>query len=166
MSSPGFSSDVAAAGTVTPSPLYRQSSDWLLSRAGVFRTSSTHSRRKRGMKDALAITRHRTVLSFSLSFCQSLRSSSTPRAASDSPCRWQGVANDHRETGSACDKPMLHYREEDIPHQEKRRTPGGALEAGFNATQGDFSDAPQLCPCCSVGGLNAKACHDRREVSV
>src|SRR6202008_1064028 len=36
---------------------------------------------------------------------------------------------------------------------------------GFNTTQGDFSDAPQLCPRCPVGGLNAKACHDRRQVT-
>src|SRR5579864_8742621 len=41
------------------------------------------------------------------------------------------------------------------------RTPKG----GFNAAQGDFSDAPQLCPRCPVGGLNAKACHDRRQVT-
>src|SRR6201997_1648339 len=41
------------------------------------------------------------------------------------------------------------------------RTP----KRGFNAAQGDFSDAPQLCPRCPIGGLNAKACHDRRQVT-
>jgi NAD(P)-dependent dehydrogenase (short-subunit alcohol dehydrogenase family) len=41
------------------------------------------------------------------------------------------------------------------------RTPKG----GFNAAQGDFSDALQLCPRCPVGGLNAKACHYRRQVT-
>lgn len=38
-------------------------------------------------------------------------------------------------------------------------------KAGFNGMHGDFSDAPQLCPVCLVGGLNAKACHDRGEVT-
>ena len=35
----------------------------------------------------------------------------------------------------------------------------------FNAAQGNFSDAPQLCPRCPVGGLNAKARDDRRQVT-
>ena len=38
-------------------------------------------------------------------------------------------------------------------------------KAGFNAAQGDFGDAPQLCLRCPVGSLNAKACHDRRQVT-
>src|ERR1700756_1848886 len=42
---------------------------------------------------------------------------------------------------------------------------GGAPKRGFNAAQGDFSDAPQLCPRCPVGGLNTKACHDRGQVT-
>lgn len=37
-------------------------------------------------------------------------------------------------------------------------------KAGFNAAQSDFSDAPQLCPRCAVSGLNANACHCRRQV--
>src|ERR1700751_3596047 len=41
------------------------------------------------------------------------------------------------------------------------RTP----KRGLNAAQGDFSDAPHLCLRCPVGGLNAKACHDRRQVT-
>src|SRR5713101_8723482 len=40
-----------------------------------------------------------------------------------------------------------------------------ARKADFNTTHGDCSDTAQLCPCCPVGGLNAKACHDRREVA-
>ena len=32
-------------------------------------------------------------------------------------------------------------------------------KAAFNAAQGDLGDANQLCPRCSVGGLNAKACY-------
>src|ERR1700752_1114642 len=38
-------------------------------------------------------------------------------------------------------------------------------KAGFNAAQGDFCDAPQVCPRCSIGSLNAKACHERRQVT-
>jgi len=41
----------------------------------------------------------------------------------------------------------------------------GTRKADFNTTQGDCSDTPQLCSCRPVGGLNAKACHDRREVT-
>jgi hypothetical protein len=36
---------------------------------------------------------------------------------------------------------------------------------GFNAAQGDFCDAPQVCPRCPIGSLNAKACHERRQVT-
>jgi len=35
----------------------------------------------------------------------------------------------------------------------------------FNTAQGDVTDAPQLCPRCSVCGLNAKACYYRRQVT-
>ncbi len=39
------------------------------------------------------------------------------------------------------------------------------VSRAINAAQGDCSDAPQLCPRCPVGGLNAKACHYRRQVT-
>jgi hypothetical protein len=42
---------------------------------------------------------------------------------------------------------------------------GRTPKRGFNAAQGDFSDAPQLCPRCPVGGLNTKARHDRGQVT-
>src|SRR5579864_6773113 len=38
-------------------------------------------------------------------------------------------------------------------------------KAGFNAAQGDFCDAPQVCPRCPIDSLNAKACHERRQVT-
>src|SRR6516164_10309285 len=39
------------------------------------------------------------------------------------------------------------------------------LKSRFNAAQGDFSDAPQLCSRCAVRGLNSKACHYRGQIT-
>src|ERR1700739_3055114 len=38
-------------------------------------------------------------------------------------------------------------------------------KAGFDAAQGDFSDAPQLGPSCPVGGLHAEPCYYRRQIT-